>query len=169
MLAGHLIVWTLPMAIFSGIALVFLIKTRRFQPLSITRGGRRAVVDGLLGALFAIVVALLALPLLHLRFGFAFRGWEQAGDLVSNAYEELVARGLVFTAAWYALDSRMLAALISGLLFGLTHEQYPPLLRVLVGITGAVWSLVYARTGNFAAPWIAHEGADLVLGLILVG
>ncbi|WP_394833691.1 CPBP family intramembrane metalloprotease [Pendulispora rubella] len=166
--AGHVLVWTFPMAIFSGITLAFLIRSRRFEPLSLTRDLRRAVTDALWATLIGVVAVVAVAKGMGLPFGFRIRGWVLAANVVSNGYEELVERGLIFTAAWYALGSRLAAALFSGLVFALGHEQYPLPLRAVVAFGGFIWSWIYARTGNFLAPWLSHQLADMVLDVILL-
>ncbi|WP_394844163.1 CPBP family intramembrane metalloprotease [Pendulispora brunnea] len=165
--AGHVLVWTLPMAIYSGILLAFFIRTRRFQPLSLTRDIRRAITDALWAALVGVLTVMVVVKAMGVPFRFRVDGWALAANVVSNGYEELIGRALVFTAAWYALGSRVAAALLSGLVFALMHEQYPLPLRAVVAFGGFVWSWIYARTGNFLAPWLSHQLADMVIDVLL--
>lgn len=167
MLAGHLVQWSLCMAVASLAAIAWLVRTGRLRRPSLRRDLRRAATDGAwaAGATIAVVVVFAAVT--HMPFAFHFGPWSAAGNLVSNAYEEIAYRGLVFAAAWYATGRVSLAALVSGAVFGFTHEQYPAALRVLTGAVGALWSWAYARTGNLVAPWLAHELSDLVRDLFL--
>jgi membrane protease YdiL (CAAX protease family) len=164
---GHAIVWSLPTAALSLVAIAWLVRSGRFRSLSLTRDLPRALVDGAWGALAAIALAVVTAAAAHMPFGFHVNPWGIAGNVLSNAYEEAFFRALVFTAAWYATGRAFVAALISGAVFGFTHYQYPIAGRVLTGVVGAIWSAVYARTGNFVAPWLAHQLSDVVLDAVL--
>ncbi len=167
LLVGHLLVWSLPMALVAWIVLRVLAQSWRLQPLSLTRHWRRALVDGIVGGLIAsgIVIVLAAATGMH--FHWHPDAWGIAGNVFSNFYEELFYRGLVFAAAWYATGSALAGAAVSGWAFGYTHGQFPMAMRVLVGGVGALWSWAYARTGNLLAPYVAHELSDLILDAIL--
>lgn len=166
-LVGHLLVWSLPMALAAWLVIRVLAQSWRLQPLSVTRHWRRALVEG---AIVGVITCALTIgPALAsgMHLGWHLDPWGIAGNVVSNFYEELFYRGLVFAAAWYATGSALAGAAVSGWAFGYTHTQFPMALRVLTGVIGALWSWVYARTGNILAPYVAHEVADLILDAIL--
>jgi membrane protease YdiL (CAAX protease family) len=155
------------MAVCSVAAIAWLVRTKRLRAPSLRRGFGRAAVDGVWAAAATIAYGVVCAAAARMPFAFHFDPWSTVGNLVSNAEEEIAARGLVFAAAWYATGRVSLAALVSGAVFGLVHEQYPLLMRLNIAAVGAFWSWVYARTGNLVAPWLAHEIFDLVLDLIL--
>jgi membrane protease YdiL (CAAX protease family) len=163
---GHALVWSVPKAVASVVALAFLVRTGRFRRPSLVSNLRPAVLDGLIAALGIVAITVAVAPLVHLTFGFHVNPWGLAGNVFSNGYEEIFYRGLIFTAGWYATGRAWAGALISGAVFGATHDQYPVPLRVLVGVMGAILSVAYARSGNFVAPWLAHQLADTVLDAI---
>lgn len=167
LLVGHLVVWSLPMALVAWLVIRVLVQSWRFQPLSLTRQWRQAVGDGIGGGLAASAIAIVAALASGMRFHWHPDAWAMAGNVFSNFYEELFYRGLVFAAGWYATGRALGGAVISGWAFGYTHTQFPMPMRMLVGVVGALWSWVYARTGNLLAPYIAHELSDIILDAIL--
>jgi membrane protease YdiL (CAAX protease family) len=167
LLVGHVLVWSLPMALVAYLVIRVLVQSWRLQPLSLTRHWPRALVDGVWGGLAASALAIAACAAAGQHFHFHLDGWGIVGNLFSNFYEELFYRGLVFAAAWYATGSLVAGACVSGWAFAYTHTQFPTPMRVLVGGVGALWSWVYARSGNLLAPYIAHELSDLILDAIL--
>ena len=167
LLVGHLIVWSLPMALVAWIVHRILVQSWRLQPLSLTRNPRQALVDGVIAGLAATAIAVAAALASGMHLHWHLDAWGIAGNVFSNFYEELFYRGLVFAAAWYATGSALAGAAVSGWAFGYTHGQYPMPMRVLVGVVGAIWSWAYARTGNLLAPYVAHELSDLILDAIL--
>jgi len=167
LLVGHVLVWSLPMALVAWLILRILAQSWRLQPLSLTRHWPRALVDGVAGGLIASAIAIAAALASGMHFHWHPDGWAMAGNVFSNFYEELFYRGLVFAAGWYATGSALAGAAVSGWAFGYTHAQFPMPLRVLTGVVGALWSWAYARTGNLLAPYVAHELSDIILDAIL--
>ncbi|HEX9101663.1 MAG TPA: CPBP family intramembrane glutamic endopeptidase [Polyangia bacterium] len=167
LLVGHVLVWSLPMAIVAWLVVRVLVQSWRLQPLSLTRHWQAALVDGVVGGLAASALAIVAALMSGMHFHWHPDAWAMAGNLFSNFYEELFYRGLVFAAGWYATGSALAGAAVSGWAFGYTHSQFAMPLRVLTGVVGALWSWAYARTGNLLAPYVAHELSDIILDAIL--
>jgi membrane protease YdiL (CAAX protease family) len=167
LLVGHLLVWSLPMALVAWLVIRVLAQSWRLQPLSLTRHWRRALVDGVAAGLIASAIAIAAAAASGMHFHWHPDGWAMLGNVFSNFYEELFYRGLVFACAWYATGSVLAGAAVSGWAFGYTHTQFPMPLRLLTGLIGALWSWAYARTGNLLAPYVAHELSDIILDAIL--
>jgi membrane protease YdiL (CAAX protease family) len=167
LLVGHLVVWSLPMALVAWLVIRVLVQSWRLQPLSLTRHLRRALTDGVIAGLVASAVAIAAALATGMHFHWHPEAWAMAGNVFSNFYEELFYRGLVFAAGWYATGSALGGAAVSGWAFGYTHTQFPMPMRVLVGAIGALWSWAYARSGNLLAPYVAHELSDIILDAIL--
>ena len=162
---GHLVIWSFPMAVVSLLSVLWLVHTGRFAALSLRRSSPQAVRDGLWGALGVVTLSFPVLLALGQPMAFGINFWSIAGNLFSNAYEEIVNRALVFGAAWYCIGSALGAALISGVVFGFTHEQYPPSIQLYVSAVGALFCYVYARSGNLLAPWIAHQISDSIIDM----
>src|SRR3954471_1500389 len=60
LLVGHVLIWSLPMALVAWIVLRILAQSWRRQPLSRTRQWRRALVDGVASGLIASAIAIAA-------------------------------------------------------------------------------------------------------------
>ncbi len=78
---------------------------------------------GLVWGLIIVIVTLLISPLLGMPIGFHYNPWSIAGNFFSNFCEELIFRGLLFYAIWSSLGNKYFAIILSGIIFGLTHEQ----------------------------------------------
>jgi len=165
----HVLVYSLGRTLVCGALLVLLIRRRVFQPLTLRRKVRVSLLQGTVaGIMIALLPLAVAVPRGHVP-GLRFNGWLFAGNLFSNAWEELVFRGLVFTAVLLVLRRSLPAALLSGLIFGLSHMQYHPLQQVYVGMIGAYLALLYYHTGNLLGPWVAHQLSDTLLDSLQPG
>jgi membrane protease YdiL (CAAX protease family) len=144
---------------------------------SLASGGswRRVVNTGLIAAAILLVLEVAIAAAAGGTFGFHPYFPKMAGDLVSNMYEELVYRGVMFCAfygvaagASFApagkLDRAGMAfgTLGSCLVFAIGHEQYPVELRVLVGVVAVVFAYPWIAARSLWAPWIAHMLGDVV-------
>lgn len=103
-----------------------------------------------------------------------------AGDLVSNMYEEIVYRGLFFS-AFYAVGAAeafplagkpnrlglIVGTIGSCLIFGLAHEQYAVELRVVIALTSLGFIYPWVASRSLWAPWIPHTLVDIVGDSIL--
>jgi membrane protease YdiL (CAAX protease family) len=177
-LLGHWVFWQLPTALaclavwWAGARLGLLP-----PPLATLRGGgswRRVVAFGLAGG-----VAIVAWSAVGAAFGGGF-GFhpdfpKMAGDLVSNLYEEIVYRGLIFCTCYGVaagatpplegpLDRMGLvaAAVGSAAVFGAGHDQAPVGLRLAIGVAGIIFAWPFWRTRSLWAPWLAHMVGDVV-------
>jgi membrane protease YdiL (CAAX protease family) len=103
-----------------------------------------------------------------------------AGDLVSNMYEEIVYRGLIFSAfygaaaaASFPLSGRVdragiiVGTLGSCIVFAVGHEQYAMVLRVIVGVVAVVFAYPWVAARSLWAPWIPHTLGDVIGDTIL--
>jgi len=114
------------------------------------------------------------------RFGLHFDGAKAAGDLVSNMYEELTHRGLIFCAAYGVaagatfplrgpLDrtGAVAGVLVSSVIFAAGHTQYPLPLRAILAVMGILFAWPWWRARSLWAPYIMHTLGDLVGDSIL--
>lgn len=146
-------------------------------PASLTSGGswRRVVVSGLAASAVLLVLTVGIGVAAGGKLGFHPYFTKMAGDLVSNMYEEIVYRGLMFCAFYGAAAAAtfplagapsragVAAGVIgSSLVFALGHEQYAPALRVVVGVVSTVFAYPWVRARSLWAPWIAHMLVDVV-------
>jgi hypothetical protein len=149
---------------------------------SLTSGGSwsRVVVTGLIATVVLLVATVGVGAAAGGRFGFHPYFTKMAGDLVSNMYEEIVYRGLMFCAfygvvagASFPLAGRpTLAALVAGtigssIVFAIGHEQYSMALRVVVGVLATVFAYPWVAARSLWAPWIAHTLVDVIGDSIL--
>lgn len=91
------------------------------------------------------------------------------GAVIAPIVEELFFRGLIFN----ALSLRMpmlLAAIVSGLLFGIAHGD--PILFPVLAVFGVVQAVAYRMSGNLVVPMIVHavnNGIFLALMIAIPG
>ena len=144
---------------------------------SLGSGGswRRVVVTGLIATAILLVLTVGIGAAAGGTFGFHPYFPKMAGDLVSNMYEEVVYRGLMFSAfygvaagASFALAGKLdRAGLVVGTIgscavFAVGHEQYPIALRVVVGVVAVVFVYPWIAARSLWAPWIAHTLGDVI-------
>lgn len=102
------------------------------------------------------------------------------GDLLSNLYEEIVYRGLMFcafygvgaAAAFPLTGTTDRAGLVTGTLgscfiFAASHTQYSIALRVILGVLSVIFAFAWVRTRSLWGPWIPHTVVDVVGDSIL--
>jgi membrane protease YdiL (CAAX protease family) len=149
---------------------------------SLASGGswRRVVVTGLIATTILLVLTVGIGAAAGGTFGFHPYFPKMAGDVVSNLYEEIVYRGLMFS-AFYGVAAGASFPLVGNLdragvvvgtlgscaVFGVGHEQYPIGLRVLVGVTAVVFVYPWIATRSLWAPWIPHTLGDVIGDSIL--
>ena len=147
--------------VLSVIAIFLLVKAGIFRLPSLKRNIKPAISQGLIVG-FILLILSMSLPfLMGSTFHIHFDVWEYGGNLFSNAYEEIFYRGFIFVGLLYFLRRAWPAIVISALMFGFIHTQYPLELKFIVFVVGIVFGFLYYRTGNLLAPWIAHQVADL--------
>ena len=149
-------------AILSILAIFLLVKWKIFRSLSLKRNIKSAVTEGLTAGLVILTLSMGFQLLMRSRFHFYFDVWEFCGNLFSNAYEEIFYRGFIFVGLLYFFRRAWPAVIISGLMFGLTHTQYPLGQRLGIAVIGVAFGFLYYRTGNLIAPWIAHQVTDMI-------
>lgn len=149
---------------------------------SFASGGswRRVVKTGLVATLIFLAVTVVIGFAADGTFGFHPYFPKMAGDLVSNMYEEIVYRGLMFGAfygvaagASFPLAGRAdragiaLGTLGSCVVFAAGHEQYSLALRVVVGLVAVVFAYPWIAARSLWAPWIPHTLGDFIADTIL--
>ena len=183
-LLGHWVFGQLPRVLVC--VAVWLVGTRLgLMPSlrqSLTSGGswRRVVITGLVATVVLLVLTVAIGAAAGGRFGFHPYFTKMLGDLVSNMYEELVYRGLIFcafygvaAAASFPLAGKpSLAGVIAGtigssVVFAVGHEQYTMALRVVIGVFATVFAYPWVAARSLWAPWIAHMLVDVIGDSIL--
>lgn len=83
-------------------------------------------------------------------------GWILAGNVFSNFYEEFIYRGFLFTVVLRISGRAWIPVVVTSLLFGASHLQYPLALRALIAVGAALACVPRLRTGSLIPAWIAH-------------
>lgn len=87
------------------------------------------------------------------------------GALIAPIVEELFFRGLIFNALAVRTPV-VLAALVSGVLFGLAHGD--AILFPVLAVFGMIQALIYRASGNLVVPMIVHAANNAIfLGLMI--
>ena len=149
---------------------------------SFASGGswRRVIVTGIIATTIFLVLTVGIGAAVGGTFGFHPYFTKMAGDLVSNMYEEIVYRGLMFCAFYgvaaatsFPLVGKLdRAGLIVGtigscVVFAVGHEQYSIALRVVVGVVAIVFAYPWIAARSLWAPWIPHTLGDVIGDSIL--
>ena len=141
---------------------------------------RRVVVTGLIATAILLVLTVLIGLAAGGTFGFHPYFPKMAGDLVSNMYEEIVYRGLMFC-AFYGVAAAASFPLVGNLdrtgvivgtigsciIFAVGHEQYSIALRVVLGVVAVVFVYPWMASRSLWAPWIPHTLVDIIGDSIL--
>ncbi len=181
---GHWLVWQLPGVLLClavwvlGQRLGLLPSLRR--SLGLGRSGRRVLRSGLLATAVLLLISVVVGKAAGGTFGWHPYVPKMVGDLVSNLYEELVFRGLIFSAfygvaagATFALDGALdrrgvaLGTVGSCVVFAAGHTQYPVSLRVVLGVIAVVFVWPWVRARSLWASWIPHTLGDVILDSVL--
>jgi hypothetical protein len=181
---GHWIFGQLPRVLVC--VAVWLVATRMGLMPSLRQsfgsGGswRRVVITGLIAAGVFLVVTVVIGAAAGGTFGFHPYVPKMVGDLVSNMYEEVVYRGLMFS-AFYGLVAATpfplagpvdRAAAVGGTVgscavFAAGHEQYAVALRVVVGIVAILFVYPWIAARSLWAPWIPHTLGDIIADTVV--
>ena len=88
--------------------------------------------------------------------------WSIAGNVFSNFYEEFIFRGFLLTAL-AAVIGFLPAAVVTSVLWAVTHTQYPLSLQVTIFAVGFVLAWLAQSARTIWAPYGAHMIMDVVL------
>ncbi len=149
---------------------------------SLSSGGSwtRVVTTGLIATAILLVVTVAIGAAAGGTFGFHLYVPKMLGDLVSNMYEEIVYRGLMFSAFYGCIAAAsfplsgnvdraaiVVATIGSCAVFAIGHEQYAIALRVIVGVVAVVFVYPWVAARSLWAPWIPHTLGDVIGDTIL--
>jgi hypothetical protein len=84
----------------------------------------------------------------------------------SNFFEEYVYRGFILAALAAALGFWP-AVILSSIMFGATHTQYPLVLQGMIAALSVLWSWAGKRGGGLMAPYAAHMTLDWILDPVI--
>lgn len=92
--------------------------------------------------------------------------WNAGANIFSNFFEEYVYRGFILAALAAALGFWP-AAILSSIMFGATHTQFPLVLQGMIAALGVVWVWAGKRGGGLLAPYTAHMTLDWIMDPVL--
>lgn len=92
--------------------------------------------------------------------------WNAGANIFSNFFEEYVYRGFILAALAAALGFWP-AVIVSSIMFGATHTQYPLVLQGTIAALAVVWAWAGKRGGGLLAPYTAHMTLDWILDPVL--
>jgi membrane protease YdiL (CAAX protease family) len=127
-----------------------------------------------LGAGVAIVALNIAAVAVFGSHAFGIRiqyvppnGWDLLGNVFSNFYEELFARGFLLLALRGAFRNTPAAVVVVSLIFGAGHDQYQVAERVVIALAAALQCIVVLKTRSLWSTYVTHEVYDLILDCTL--
>jgi membrane protease YdiL (CAAX protease family) len=144
---------------------------------SLTSGGswKRVVITGIIGTAIMMAIIIGTGIAAEGKFGFFPYYTKMAGDVVSNMYEEIIYRGLIFNSLYgvfaatsFSLDGKlsrigMIAAAIgSSFIFGYSHSQYPVAFRVIIGTGAIVFCYQWVKSRSLWSTWMSHTLVDII-------
>jgi membrane protease YdiL (CAAX protease family) len=118
-----------------------------------------------------------------LKFPHGDDWWEHAGNLFSNLYEEIIYRGLIIVAIISLLKKKTssnavwenllwwhawLGIVISGIVFGLVHTQYPLPHQLVLAIQGGASAWIFLKTKSIWTCWIQHVLIDVLMATLVM-
>ncbi|AZZ37042.1 hypothetical protein CIK05_09635 [Bdellovibrio sp. qaytius] len=129
-------------------------------PLSgnIGHSARQGLIYGLLIFLTIIPVAFY----FGMKFSPQFSIPDAVGNLFSNGAEEIIYRGILFSAALSLFKKPWFALIASAASFGFGHWDLPFLFQIYIVFVGLILGVLCLRTKSLLAPYIAHMIADLL-------
>ena len=159
----HLLFYSLIRALLCAAMIIVLVKIKIFRIPSLKRNIKKAFISGTVLGITIVILSVLHMLLTGGSLNFDFNALSFTGNLFSNAYEEIIYRGLILSAILYSFCSPAAAVIFSGLIFGFSHSQYGFGEQLGVSVVGAALSGIYYFTGNLIAPLTAHQISDVIV------
>lgn len=159
----HALAYTLTTAVLCFACHLFYVKRGYLQPMSLTRNVGDAVAWGVL---FALILSAITAGFFLAKgkdVNVVFNWWDIGGNLLANLYEEVIYRGLLFSALLFSVRKPWFAILASGFIFMYSHTDQPALLAFGTVLTGVCFGYPYFRTGSLLAPFIVHQMSDIIV------
>ena len=92
--------------------------------------------------------------------------WNAGANIFSNFFEEYVYRGFILAALGAALGFWP-AVVLSSIMFGATHTQYPLVLQAMIAALAVIWAWAGKQGGGLLAPYTAHMTLDWLLDPVI--
>lgn len=162
----HTFIYSTPTALICYLWIRFL-QYYKLIPQIYFKISKSNVTQGIKYGIAIVILTFVLSPLLGLTFTFHFNPYSIAGNFFSNFCEEIIFRGLLFFAIYSATNNKFIGIIISGIIFGLTHEQYPWLVKGYIMLIGALLSYLTSDKNNLVPAVVAHDISDWILDLFL--
>lgn len=160
------------LSLLPGVGLVLLCGAWIYElPLAEQWGGqlhftRQAWGYGLaVGVGAALLTAAAALTLGHAHLAWQWSWPAVAVNLVTNLYEEILARGLLLQIVRRGFGART-AVIWSSLFFGLIMHG-PNLRGLLIALIAPAWGWAVLKSRTLWTGWVAHMVVDLILDTLV--
>jgi membrane protease YdiL (CAAX protease family) len=168
LLIPHLFLYTTLQALVCLLLWTMLVRAGWMPRLELSLR-RRTFAWGLAAGLFS-VAAMVAFFFATGQAG-AFHSphvdpWNAGANIFSNFFEEYVYRGFILAALAAALGFWP-AALLSSIMFGAVHTQYPLVLQAMIAALAMIWAWAGKRGGGLMAPYSAHMTLDWILDPVI--
>lgn len=161
----HAFVFSTPTALACSVWFYILAKLKYTESIHFLFD-KQALTKGLYLGLIISLVTVVCSPVLGLQLKPHFNVWSLTGNIVSNFCEELIFRGLLLYSILQLTNSKQISALLSGIIFGLTHEQYDWLGKIYISILGYLLGVLTTQNNNLIPAYTAHNVADWILDCI---
>ncbi len=132
------------------------------------------VISGLSIFIFNMIIAFLLIKFTDLEGLIGFNSqflkdyWLIIGNIFSNFYEELIFSVFLLISFRYTFKKSWIAIILTGLIFGFIHTQYPIHFRIVLSIAGFITSWVVIKTNSIWAAWLNHMLVDVLMGLFII-
>ena len=137
-------------------------KNRRIDEFYFLGNPKNSILYGLIFGLLIFAVTIPVALYFGMKYSPQFAAVEAIGNIFSNAAEEIIYRGILFSAAVLVFRRSWLGVVVSSIAFGIGHWDLPILLQTYIVAVGLVLGWTYLRTRSLTAPYLAHTVADLL-------
>ncbi|MBY0383941.1 CPBP family intramembrane metalloprotease [bacterium] len=163
----HLLYFSLSTTLMCVACYSYFLSKGSFKKIQIFLN-KRIMAEAFIVALFCCLITIPFAYKYGYHLGFNFDLEKAIGNIFSNTYEEFQYRVLIFFGALYLFQRLIPAALLSGLVFALSHSNYPIEIQATIMITGTLTAVSYFRTKSFVTAILIHQIIDLILDTILI-
>jgi membrane protease YdiL (CAAX protease family) len=132
------------------------------------------IISGLSIFIFNIIIAFFLIKFTDLEGLIGYNTqflrdyWTIIGNIFSNFYEEFIYSGFLLISFRYIFKKNWIAIILTGLIFGFIHTQYPIPFRIVLSISGFITSWVVIKTNSIWAAWLNHMLVDVLMGLFII-
>ena len=132
------------------------------------------IISGLSIFFFNMIIGVLLIKFTNLEGSIGYNPqflkdyWIIIGNIFSNFYEEFIYSVFLLISVKYIFNKNWIAIILTGLIFGFIHTQYPISFRIVLSIAGFITSWVVIKTNSIWAAWLNHMLVDVLMGLFII-